>query len=390
MGGRWRAMALILTARTAFGFQFQAIPAVAPDLARDLGVAFTEIGALFGLYMLPGILVAVPAGLLGRRFGDRRVALAGLALMMAGGAVTAGAGGFLQLAIGQLVAGTGAILMGVLTVKMTADWFAGRDLPFAMAVMLNGFPVGMAAAQLLDPALAGSWGWRAACVAGVSGAALAFVALALPYRPHANDRATPSADGAAGDRLSRQEFTAVNVAGAMWAAYNGAYIVLTGFSLSYLVSRGATPEAAGVAAAAITLSSVAGVMAGGFIARLMARHEAFIAITAVFWAVALSLAPILGPAPTLIVAALVGGLPAGVISSLPGQVLRARTRGAGLGVFFVWLYIGFAVTPAVAGWLTDLLARAEAPLHVASGLLIAMLPLVFIFAALRRRMPPPG
>ena len=38
------------------------------------------IGTLVGLYMIPGLFLAVPSGFIGRRFGDKRIVLLGLAL----------------------------------------------------------------------------------------------------------------------------------------------------------------------------------------------------------------------------------------------------------------------------------------------------------------------
>lgn len=385
MPQRWQAMCWILVARIAYGVQLQAVPSTASTLGRDLGLSFADIGLLIGLFMLPGIVIAVPAGLLGQRFGDRRVALVGLALMMLGALLGASANGFITLAAAQVLAGIGALLMGVLTTKMTADWFAGRDLPLGLAVMLNGFPVGMAFGQVLFPTLADAVSWRAAFIAGAIGAALGLLALALPYRRHANDRAARGA-GAPSTRLSRGELAAMIVAGMIWAAYNGCYMILAGFTPVYLASTGYTAHTAGLYASATTMASVVGVMAGGLFTRRLTRPDLLIAGIAVLWAVLLVAAPFTNPAIMLVIAGLIGGIPAGLISAMPGQVLRPQTRGPGLGVFFTWLYVGFAVTPALGGWMADLLHQPEAPLYTGATLLLAALPLLAVFGAMRRRL----
>jgi MFS family permease len=69
------------------GFQFQSLPSVAPPLIADLGITYAEVGFLIGRYFLPGVVLAPPGGLLGRRFGNKRVVVTGLALMVAGGGV---------------------------------------------------------------------------------------------------------------------------------------------------------------------------------------------------------------------------------------------------------------------------------------------------------------
>lgn len=387
MSERWRALCLILVARVAYGVQLQAVPSTASTLGRELSLSFADIGLLIGLFMLPGIVIAVPAGLFGQRFGDRRVALIGLVLMMLGATTGALANGFIMLATAQVIAGIGALLMGVLTTKMTADWFAGRDLPLGLAVMLNGFPIGMALGQALFPALAEAASWRAAFIAGAIGAALGFLTLALPYRRHANDRAARGAD-APSTRLSRGELMAMIVAGMIWAAYNGCYMILAGFTPVYLASIGLTPNTAGLFASATTMASVAGVMAGGLFTRRLTQPDRLIAATAILWAVLLVAAPFTNPAIMLVLAGFVGGIPAGLISAMPGQVLRPQTRGPGLGVFFTWLYIGFAAMPALGGWMADLLHRPEAPLYTGATLLIAALPLLVVFGMMRKKLAP--
>ena len=48
--------------------------------------------------------------------------------MVAGGLITASAGGFAVAAVGRLLSGIGAVAMNILLSKMVADWFAGKDI----------------------------------------------------------------------------------------------------------------------------------------------------------------------------------------------------------------------------------------------------------------------
>jgi MFS family permease len=91
-GRRWAILGVLFLARTAMGFQFQSVASTAPFLIERFGIGYAEIGTLIGLYMLPGVAIALPGGLLGRRFGDRRVCAVGLALMIVGGLLVGAAG----------------------------------------------------------------------------------------------------------------------------------------------------------------------------------------------------------------------------------------------------------------------------------------------------------
>lgn len=81
-------------------FQFQTVGSLSSTLVDALAIDHARLGTLIGLYMLPGVAIALPGGVLGRRFGDKTIVLVGLALMASGGAVmglipsfTAAAGG---------------------------------------------------------------------------------------------------------------------------------------------------------------------------------------------------------------------------------------------------------------------------------------------------------
>src|SRR5438105_13922833 len=84
---RWVMLLVLLVARTAMAFQFQSIGALGPMLVDTFHLDFVWLGTLIGLYMLPGTVVALPGGMLGQRFGAKRICLIGLALMAIGGAV---------------------------------------------------------------------------------------------------------------------------------------------------------------------------------------------------------------------------------------------------------------------------------------------------------------
>src|SRR5260370_32894691 len=93
-GRRWIILAILFAARAATGFQFQSVGSSAPLLMRDLSIDYSEIGLLLGAYLLPGVVVAFPAGLLGQHFREKTLGLAGLALMGISGLALASSEGF--------------------------------------------------------------------------------------------------------------------------------------------------------------------------------------------------------------------------------------------------------------------------------------------------------
>ena len=76
-GRKWIILAVLFAARAATGFQFQSIGSATNLLMADLGIGYSEVGMLLGAYLLPGVIVAFPAGLLGSRVREKTLGLAG-------------------------------------------------------------------------------------------------------------------------------------------------------------------------------------------------------------------------------------------------------------------------------------------------------------------------
>jgi len=132
---RWIMLAVLGLARTAMAYQMQSVASVSPFLVTDLGISNSALGTLIGLYMLPGVVIALPGGMLGHRFGDTRICLVGLGLMALGGVLMGFAGSYSVAAFGRFVSGVGAVILNVVLTKMVAEWFAGREIITAMALL---------------------------------------------------------------------------------------------------------------------------------------------------------------------------------------------------------------------------------------------------------------
>ena len=151
-------LAVLFLARTAMSFQFQSVGSLSPFLVPDLGLDYAALGTLIGLYMLPGLVIALPGGVLGRRFGETRMCLLGLALITLGGLLMGLAETYALATIGRVIAGVGGVIINVLLTKMVADWFAGPEMMTAMALFVNSWPVGIGLGLLtLGPFAPSPW-----------------------------------------------------------------------------------------------------------------------------------------------------------------------------------------------------------------------------------------
>ncbi len=176
-------LALIFATRAGLGFQFQTMGSVADPLAQRLNLSFAEVGTLIGLFLMPGLVLAMPAGFVGRYVADRVLVAIGLVCLALGGAIAAIADGFAVLALGRLICGVGFVLTSLYFTKMVADWFAGRELATAMAVLVMSWPFGIAMGQVGHGWLEATHGWRAPFVAASLYCLIGALAILFAYRP---------------------------------------------------------------------------------------------------------------------------------------------------------------------------------------------------------------
>ena len=376
---RWLMLAVLFLARTAIALQFQTVASVRPFLMDALAIDFAALGALIGLYMLPGVVIALPGGMLGQRFGAKHVVLAGLALMAIGGVVMGLSTSFTAAAAGRLVSGTGAVLLTVLVAKMVTDWFAGQEIVTAMAISIASWPFGLAAGLVVYGPLAERVGWSVVMHFGALAAFAAFVLVALVYRDPPGLLAAPARLAL---NLTRREWLLVMIAGGMWGLFNVAYIVLISFAPELFTVRGwSLAEASGIVSL-IGWMLIPSIPLSGFLIERFGRPTLFMVAGFAITSAALIVLPFTDvPLLAFAVVALAVGVPAGLIMALPAQVLRPESRGGGMGVFFTCYFVAMAILPGAAGLLRDISGSPATPaLFAAAMVLLCMLALALFRA----------
>jgi MFS family permease len=384
-GKRWLILAVLFLARTAMGFQFQSVGALSSFLVAELGIDYAQLGLLIGFYLLPGIAIAYPGGLLGRRFGDKRIALLGLALMVLGGVMASLSGDYGTLLIARLVSGIGAVLLNVLLTKMATDWFVGREIGTALAILVSSWPIGIGLALVGLPWSAGAFSVPVAFGATAVAAALALILVGTAYQVPAKSSAPPPSVSATRIGLSAREFGLVSLAGGIWSLYNVGYIILVSFTPSLLIARGMSTGEAGFAVSLIAWTIVITIPLGGMLLDRIGHASALMTASFAAFGLGTMLMPIAPSLAWIVVLGGVAGVPAGAIMALPAEVLRPESRGPGMGVFLTWYYVGMALLTPAAGLARDLTADPGAPLMLAGSLEITAIAVLGLFRVFQHR-----
>jgi MFS family permease len=390
VGNRWLILIVLFIVRTATGIQYQSVASVSPVLMADLEIDYTRLGVLIGLYQLPGVALALPSGLLARRFDDKRVVVVALGFMAAGGAILGFAYSYALAVAGRLLSGVGAVLLEVLLTKMVADWFVGREIVTAMAILVSSWPLGISLGLIALGPLALAASWQVVMYALAVICLVGLLLVASVYRPPL-DLVRPDA-GLTGLRLPWQVVRCAALAGLVWASFNVAFAILPSFGPAFLISIGSTVAQAGALVSVVTWLVIPSLQLGGYVAERLGRPNLTLVTCLVGCGLTMCLLPVL-PYPLIpfIALGLLFGPPAGIIVALPTEVLRTRHRAPGMGIFYTCHYAAMAALTALAGLTHDFTQSAVSPL-LFGGMLLFMT--IFVLGASRvcqRRasgMPP--
>jgi MFS family permease len=380
---RWFILAILFIVRLSMAFQFQSVASLSPVIMKAYGVGLGDIGLLISLYLAPGIAFALPGGEIGRRFGDKRVVLFGLVLMMAGGLLMAFAPNWHWQIVGRIMAGIGGVVLNVLMSKMVTDWFAGKEIATAMAIFVNSWPAGIALCLFALPAVAAASGIAAALLVTAAFCALGFFLLAVLYQSPPS--ASPVAASAA--VWPRQPvILAMIVAGTIWGLFNAALGMVFGFGIPLLVEQGWSLSSAGSATSLVLWFASLSVPFGGVLADRTGRHITIMLAGFVLFAIALLIATRTGAViPSFIALGLAGGLSAGPIMSLPARVLTPPVRAVGMGIYFTLFYAFVVAAPIIAGLLSTAIGTAAAAFDFGAFMLGLCFPAYWVFNRLALR-----
>jgi len=389
---RWAMLGVIFLTRASLGFMFQSIAALTTFLVPAFELTYAEVGLLMGLFMLPGVVIALPGGLLGQRFGSLRVVVSGLVLMVAGGTVVSYSGGLHTAALGRAIGGVGGVLVNIMLARMVADWFRERELQTAMGLMLSAWPFGMALALVILGPVAEGTSWRLAEYLTVAATGLALGLIVLGYREAPADHATSAGTEPARLHLSAPgQVWALSIsAGVGWALLNASVIVVASFAPSFLMTRGASlGEAGGITGVALWIS-ILSVPLGGLVADRLKRPRLLMMFGCIATAITIACAARAPwPAFWLVASGILLGLPPGIMMSLLPRAVRPEHLATALGVFYALFYLGMAVSQTVAGALRDLTGDASTPLLFASLLMLLTIAAIAMFWRLEDRPAPP-
>ncbi len=272
-------LALLMSMSLVHGLSMAIMPALFDEIKHDLGLTHSQIGLLWGAIALGGLLTSIPGGMLGDRFGIKRVIAAGLLFAAITTALRAIFPSFWGLTTSMLLFGMSLGIIMPNTGKAVGMWFSSRELGTALGLTTvqgaAGWGIALMAGASLSSAL-GGWQnvmWVAAAISFVA----VFVWLAL-----ARERPVTAIDHATGELSAWGKLKTVSRNRDLWLValmgmfIMGAAVANVGMLPQTLSERGMSSSMAGMYVAISTFAVAGASIIGPFLSDRVGLRKLFI------------------------------------------------------------------------------------------------------------------
>ncbi|CAM5690382.1 DHA2 family efflux MFS transporter permease subunit [Streptomyces aurantiogriseus] len=190
---RWWALGALVASMLTLGFDLTILNVALPTMAQDLGATTGEQQWMADAYVVVFAALMLPAGLLGDRFGRRRMLIVGLGIFLAGSLVGALAGDVNAVVVARAVMGVGAALVTPLALSVLPSLFAPEERTKAVGIVSAGSTLGLPLGPIIGGWLLGHFWWGSVFLINVPMAAIGILACVF-LLPETSDPASPKVD----------------------------------------------------------------------------------------------------------------------------------------------------------------------------------------------------
>lgn len=162
-GYRWYILLLAaLTNTLVTALPTMCLPVLFEEISLDLNLTLVELGFIWGIASLPGIVTVLLGGAIGDRVGPKRVLMAACLLAGLAGALRGLAIDFVTLTATVVLYGLLASVVPMNVIKTCGLWFPRRQLGLATGFVSMGMALGFMLASLLSATVMSPLlgGWR--------------------------------------------------------------------------------------------------------------------------------------------------------------------------------------------------------------------------------------
>ncbi|MFM9447220.1 MFS transporter [Streptomyces acidiscabies] len=190
---RWWALGALVASMLTLGFDLTILNVALPTMAEDLGASTGQQQWMADAYVVVFAALMLPAGLLGDRFGRRRMLVVGLALFLAGSLVGALASDVNWVIAARAFMGIGGALITPLALSVLPSLFGADERTKAVGIISAASSLGLPLGPIIGGWLLNHFWWGSVFLVNVPMAAIGIAACVF-LLPETNDPSSPKVD----------------------------------------------------------------------------------------------------------------------------------------------------------------------------------------------------
>ena len=280
--------------------------------------------------------------------------------------------------------------------KVLTDRFAGREIATAMSFLGVAWPVGIALGLSLLPLFSEWLNWRGAVYLTIILPALSAVTFFIIPLGRSKAPISEGEPEAGQNRIrarlwtiSRPEFWLIILGGLAWPLMSsGGYVVFSSFAPTYLIERGMSQAEAGLLASILSWLIIVTIPLGGILVDRTGQGDKAVWTGCLIAAAAIAMIPVGGPVAVWIVLSASLGITVGAVMAVPSEILSAKSRATGMGLFYTIYYCGTSGLPALAGWLHEVSGNVETVIWFSAFCLVLSPVTLFAFRKYQQALAP--
>jgi len=351
---RWIILLSSFYAFVTYAFALQIVPPLMGSIIKEFNVTHGYAGLLMSMVVIPGIFLALPAGIFADHYGVKLAGSISAIMVLLGCTISALANSFTMLLAGRIILGLGGAFIATTMPTIISQWFSRNEIGKAMGIFGMNMPFASVIAFPAASILMSKYNWRYSFYVSTFLAMLNVVTFTVLIRegPFRREREkTTSLRNA----LQNAEIWKV---GAVWLLFNASALSFTTWSPEIFEKyMGIESFHASLLASTLMLAAIPFVPFFGWYSDRIKKRKKLIVIGAMLMAGTL-IAIAYSSSSYIIVPVVALGIAAALIPPmimvLPPEILGPDMSGTGFGIVAVCLNVGIAVAPPLTGLIIDI------------------------------------
>lgn len=360
----------------SFLFSMQAIPPLLPTLISQFAITHAVASSLVWLAAVPGVFLSILGGVLTDKFGVKRLAVAGAAIMTAGSLSCSVSTSFRLLQFSRLLLGVGGAMVMVSAPMLIFQWFDDRELGGAMGFFGLNMPVGTVAAFNILGFVSRIFGWRTSLLLTTAVNAAALLCCILLIK----EKRIASIQDNRGFSLALRK-AHIWVLGLIWCLFNMAQVGYSTWGKTIFIAYGLPSNSSDLLASLLVAGSLATPLTGFASDKWAGKRRFFIFIAASSMTFIFPLFPFMAIATFAYVALILGLLAACLppaVFALPEEIMGAGTEGVGWGILNTFQNLAIILGPLTAGYALDTAKNVSTIFYLFAGFSLLSLILALL------------